>query len=124
MLPDKFMQVIQHEGVVAIATQGQEGPHLVNSWNSYLQITPSEHLLIPAGRMNRTEANLSKDNRVLLTVGAREVPGERGTPGAGFLINGTGEFISAGDEFESVKKKFPWARAVLKVQVGKVTQTL
>lgn len=31
MIPEKMMEVLQHEGVVAIATQGDDGPHLVNS---------------------------------------------------------------------------------------------
>lgn len=33
VIPEKLLQVLKHEGVVAIATQGEEGPHLVNTWN-------------------------------------------------------------------------------------------
>ena len=73
MLPEMFLQVLKHEGVVAIATQGDGHPHLVNTWNSYVQITADEHLLVPVGGMNRTEQNVLKNDAVLLTLGSREV---------------------------------------------------
>jgi hypothetical protein len=123
MLPATFYEVLKHEGPVAIASLGTDGQHMVNTWNSYLQVTKDERLLIPAGRMNRTEKNLSENNRVLLTLATREVIGARGVPGAGFLISGTAEFVSAGEDFETIKKKFPWARAALRVTVGNITQT-
>ncbi len=31
MIPEKLLEVLKHEGVVAIAAQGQDGPHLVNT---------------------------------------------------------------------------------------------
>jgi predicted pyridoxine 5'-phosphate oxidase superfamily flavin-nucleotide-binding protein len=123
-VPKKLFDVLKHEGVVAIATQGADGrPHLVNTWNSYVQVTGDELLLIPAGGMNRTQKNVSENTAVLLTLGSREVEGLRG-PGTGFLITGTAEFLSTGVEFETVKNKFPWARAALKIAVGAVEQTL
>ena len=124
MLPEKFLRVLEHEGVVAIATRGLNGdPHLVNTWNSYVLITTDMQLLIPAGGMQRTEENLSKRNSVLLTAGSRQVEGKHG-PGTGFLIAGTAQFLSAGTEYDMIKVKFPWARAALKVSVTKITQTL
>jgi len=124
MLPDKFLRVLEHEGVVAIVTQEATGlPHLVNTWNSYIQITADEQLVIPAGGMCTTEKNLSQNNTVLLTMGSRDVEGKRG-PGAGFLITGTGVFLYAGTEFDLIKSKFPWARAALKVAITDITQTL
>jgi hypothetical protein len=123
MLPEKLLQVLKYEGVVAIATQGSDGAHLVNSWHSYVQIPDDKHLLIPVGGMNKTEKNVSENKAVLLTVGSREVEGQRG-PGTGFLITGTAEFVSSGTDFEIVKRKYPWARASLKVAIGAVTQTL
>lgn len=122
MFPEKMLEVLKHPGVVAIATQGQDGPHLVNTWNSYLQIS-ADMLLIPAGYMHETEANISRDDRVLLTVGSHEVQGNLG-PGTGFLIKGTAAFLSSGAEFEQVKAKYPWARAALAIKVVSVTQTL
>ena len=123
MLPDKLKQVLHHEGVVAIATQGTNGPHLVNTWNSYVEIEQTNNLLIPAGFMNKTEANISHDNHVLITVGSREVEGQHG-PGTGFLVEGTASFVKNGPTFEKMKQRFPWMRAVLQVDVSKATQTL
>ena len=57
MLPEKLQQIMKTDGVVAIATLGADGPHLVNTWNSYLKISADGRLLIPAGFMHKTEAN-------------------------------------------------------------------
>ncbi len=124
MVPDKFLRVLQHEGVVAIATQGRDGlPHLINTWNSYVQITNDGHLLVPAGGMHTTEANVSANPIVLLTAGSREVEGKHGL-GTGFLLTGTAEFVRAGAEFDLIKTKFPWARAALKMSITEIVQTL
>lgn len=123
MFPEKMLEVLKHAGVVAIATQGQDGPHLVNTWNSYLQISDEGRLLIPAGYMQETEANIAKDNRILLTVGSHEVPGKLG-PGTGFLIKGTATFVTSGSDFDAIKAKHAWARAALVITVASTTQTL
>ena len=124
MLPDTFLRVLEHEGVVAIATQGQDGrPHLVNTWNSYVQITAEGHLLVPAGGMHTTATNVSANHIVLLTAGSREVEGKHGS-GTGFLLTGTAEFIYAGPDFDLIKSKFSWARAALKVKITEIAQTL
>ena len=123
MIPDKMREVLKKDGVVAIATLGQDGPHLVNTWNSYVRITDDERLLIPAGYMNRTEANITTNNNVLITVGSSKVAGKNG-PGTGFLIKGTAAFITSGPDFEATKARFSWARAVLAVTITSATQTL
>jgi len=123
MIPDKMREVLKKDGVVAIATLGQDGPHLVNTWNSYVRITDDERLLIPAGHMNRTEANITTNNNVLITVGSSKVAGKNG-PGTGFLIKGTAAFITSGPDFEATKARFSWARAVLAVTINSATQTL
>jgi predicted pyridoxine 5'-phosphate oxidase superfamily flavin-nucleotide-binding protein len=123
MIPDKMREVLKKDGVVAIATLGQDGPHLVNTWNSYVRITDDERLLIPAGYMNRTEANITTNNDVLITVGSSKVAGKNG-PGTGFLIKGTAAFITSGPDFEATKARFSWARAVLAVTINSATQTL
>ena len=38
-LPEKFYDVLQHEGVVAIVSWGNDEPHMVNTWNTYLVVT-------------------------------------------------------------------------------------
>jgi hypothetical protein len=123
MFPEKLLEVMKCPGVVAIATQGQDGPHLVNTWNSYLQITEEGRLLIPAGYLHETEANIARDNRVLLTIGSHEVAGKLG-PGTGFLIKGKAAFAASGADFDGIKAKYAWARAALVVTVESVTQTL
>jgi predicted pyridoxine 5'-phosphate oxidase superfamily flavin-nucleotide-binding protein len=123
MIPDKMREVLKKDGVVAIATLGQDGPHLVSTWNSYVRITDDERLLIPAGYMNRTEANITTNNNVLITVGSSKVAGKNG-PGTGFLIKGTAIFMNSGPDFEATKARFSWARAVLAVTITSATQTL
>lgn len=123
MISDKLLDVLKNEGVVAIATQGEDGPHLVNTWNTYIQLTADNRMLIPAGFMNATEKNISKNNKVLITLGSREVEGNHG-PGTGFLVKGTAAFVTEGENFELIKGKFPWARAALEVKVNSAEQTL
>ena len=85
MLPEKLIEVLKQDGVVAIATLGQDGPHMVNTWNSYIRMTDDERIVIPVGHMNHTEANIAFNNQVLMTLGSRKVTGNIG-PGTGFLI--------------------------------------
>ncbi|MGB8931858.1 MAG: pyridoxamine 5'-phosphate oxidase family protein [Anaeromyxobacteraceae bacterium] len=123
MIPEVLRQVLKHDGVVAIATVGKDGPHMVNTWNSYVIVTDDERLLIPAGYMNRTEANVAFDDRLLLTAGSVKVRGLQGA-GTGFLVKGRGSFVSSGPDFEVVKARFAWARATLAVTVESATQTI
>ena len=122
-IPDTLREILKHEGVVAIATQGDGEAHLVNTWNSYLTVTQDNRFLFPAGRMIVTEKNLGKDNRIQVTVGSRDVKGQRG-PGAGFLIRGTASFLTSGPDFTAIKGKFPWARAAVEIQAASATQTM
>jgi predicted pyridoxine 5'-phosphate oxidase superfamily flavin-nucleotide-binding protein len=123
MIPEKLLEVLRHDGVVAIATLGQDGPHMVNTWNSYVRISPEGRLLIPAGYMHRTEANIVFNNNVLITLGSSKVAGNIG-PGTGFLVKGTAAFVTSGPDFDCMKSKFGWARATLVVTLDSVTQTL
>lgn len=122
-IPEKLHEVLKHEGVVAIVTQGNEDPHVVNTWNSYISVTEQGHLLIPAGGMKVTEANITQNSRVLVTMGSREVQGFH-SKGTGFLIKGTANFLTSGADFILMKKKFPWCRAVLQVNPTTIEQTL
>ena len=53
-LSEKFLEVLQHEGVVSIMSWGVD-PHLVNTWNSYLVVTSDERILIPAYGFRKTQ---------------------------------------------------------------------
>ena len=122
-IPEKLQEVLKKDGVVAIATLGPDGPHMVNSWNSYLQVTEDGRLLIPAGYFHQTEANIAHNNQVLVTTASSKVPGLVG-PGTGFLIKGTASFLWEGPEFDAMKARFTWARGVLSVKVEEATQTI
>ncbi len=123
MIPETLREVLKHEGVVAIATVGKDGPHLVNTWNSYVIVSDDERLLIPAGYMNKTEANVAFDDRVLLTAGSVKVRGVQGA-GTGFLVRGKASFVTSGPDFEVMKERFRWARATLAIAVESATQTI
>jgi len=122
MIPEKLLEILKQDGVVAIATLGQDGPHMVNTWNSYIRISNDGRLLIPAGYMHKTEANIACNPQVLITLASSKIQGLHGS-GAGFLIKGTATFITSGPDFELLKSRFDWLRATLAVTPDVVTQT-
>lgn len=122
MIPEKLQEIMKKDGVVAIATLGEDGPHMVNTWNSYLRVSEDGRLLIPAGYMHKTEANVAYNNQVLITLGSSKVTGNNGA-GAGFLIKGTAQFVTDGPCFEQLKSTFSWLRATLAVTIDSATQT-
>lgn len=124
MLDNKLLEVISSppDSAFSIVTQGDDFPHVVNSWNSYIRIN-RDRLLIPAGRMTETEKNILKNKNVLLTISNREVEG-KSYKGTGFLVKGKAEFIKEGTDFDTIRKDFPWARAALVIEVIDAEQTL
>jgi len=122
MIPEKLQEIMSKDGVVAIATLGPDGPHLVNTWNSYLRISPEGRLLIPAGYMHKTEANINHNPHLLITLGSSKVEGLHGA-GAGFLIKGKAQFVTSGADFDFMKAKYSWLRATLAVTIESATQT-
>jgi hypothetical protein len=123
MIPEKLLEVMKQDGVVAIATLGADGPHMVNTWNSYLRATEDGRLLIPAGYMHRTEANVAFNPEVLITLGSSKIKGLYG-PGTGFLIKGKAVFVTSGPDFDVLKAKFEWLRATMVVTIESATQTI
>jgi hypothetical protein len=123
MIPEIVKEILKKDGIVAIATLGPDGPHLVNTWNSYVRISEDGRLLIPAGFMHRTEANVAVNPEVLITLGSSKVQGLRGA-GTGFLIRGKAVFVKSGPDFDLLKSKFEWVRATLAVTPDSFTQTL
>ena len=122
-IPETLLKVLKKDGVVAIATLGPEGPHMVNTWNTYIRVSENGRLLIPAGYYHQTQANIAFNNKVLVTLGSIKVQGRNG-PGTGFLIKGTASFLTTGQEFDATKSRFGWARAVLAITIDSATQTL
>ncbi len=111
--------VIDRAEWVAIATTGPDGPHLAATWGDYVRAlgVQGDVILIPAGRLRKTEANLAADPRVELLFASREVKGWKGNAGQGCLLRGRAEMQTAGPQFELVKARFSWARAALVIRV-------
>jgi hypothetical protein len=122
-LSEKFLEVLQHEGVVSVVSWGVE-THVANTWNSYLLVTEDERILIPAYGFRKTEKNVNVNSNVKLTLGSKDVLGYNDYPGTGFLINGTARYISAGDEYDFMKQKFPFLTRVLEITVETAKQML
>lgn len=122
-IPQKLIQVLKHEGVIAIVSQGANAPHVVNTWNSYIRFTDEGHWLVPVGGMRVTQQNLSQNPNLLITVGSREVMGFH-SMGTGFLIRATGAVETEGADYEQTKLTFPWCRAILRISPLNFLQTL
>ncbi len=117
VLTPEVLEILRHEAPVAIVTAGEAGPHLVGTWQSYIEVD-ADALVIPAGGYRLTQANVEAGSPVQLLVGSRDVPGQGGYPGGGFRLTGTGSFVDAGPVFERTKARFPWSHAALVVRVA------
>jgi hypothetical protein len=122
MIPEVLSELMKSDGVVAIATSGKDGSHMVNTWNTYLALSEDGRLLIPAGYMHKTEANVAHNPEVVITLASSKVKGLHG-PGAGCLLKGKAKFITSGPEFDLLKKRFNWLRATMAVTIESATQT-
>lgn len=123
MFTETFRDVMAKEGVVAIVTCAEGQAHVVNTWNSYLVSPEDGKLLIPAWKMRKTERNTRLNDKVLLTLGSKEVQGRMGQ-GTGFYLEGTARFLTEGPHFDLMKAKFPFLTRVLEVTVTALTQTI
>ena len=122
MINEKLLEVISHEGVVAIVSCGDAGAHVVNTWNSYL-VVEDDKILIRAAGMRKTQKNIEQNSKVKVTLGSKEVMGYN-YMGTGFLVEGTAKFIEAGSEFDMMKEKFSFLSRVLEITVESAKQTL
>jgi len=123
MLNEKLLEVISYEGVVTIVSWNNNEPHIANTWNSYINVTTDDRILIPAGGMNKTQKNVEINNHVKIALGSKEVMGFQ-YPGTGFNIEGTAKFIESGSDFDMMKAKFPWLSRVLEVTVSSAKQMI
>lgn len=123
MLSEKFFEVIEHEGVVSITSWGEGDPHVTCTWNSYL-LVKDNRILIPAAGMNSTEADCKVNDKLILTLGSRDVEGFNGYQGTGFRIEGTAKFLTEGADFDEMKEKYPFLNRVLEVTVSSAKQLL
>jgi len=123
MFSERFLEVLNHEGVVSIVTCADNEAHVVNTWNSYLVITEDNRILIPAAAMLHTENNIKSNPKVKLTLGSKEVMGYQ-YMGTGFLLEGTAKFLKEGEDFGRMKEKYPFLTRVLEITVEACKQTL
>lgn len=124
MLPEKFHEVLKHEGVVSIVTWNAHEPHIANTWNSYIKVTPDEKILIPAAGMDETQKNIEQNHKVKVALGSKEVIGFKDYQGTGFVIDGTAKFLESGSELEMMKKSFPFLNRVLEITVLSAKQKI
>jgi hypothetical protein len=110
---------------VAIATVGPDGPHLAATWGDYIRAlgVEDDRVLIPAGGLRQTEANLQTNPRIELLLASRQVQRAQGA-GQGCVLSGTATLDAAGPDFDKVKARFPWARAALVVTVERAATQL
>lgn len=123
MFTDKFLEVLNHQGVVSICSGSNNEFHVCNTWNSYLEIVDGNKILIPAAAMIKTEENINNNPNVKLTLGSHEVMGYR-FMGTGFLIEGTAKFLKDGEHYKMMFEKYPFLTRVLEVTVNSCKQTL
>lgn len=123
MINEKFLEVIAHEGVVAIVTWTKDNVHVANTWNRYITVVSDDTFLIPAAWMKKTEENIKVNDQVKITLGSKEVMGSIGM-GAGFSIEGTASFLDSGSEYDMMKEKFPFLSQVLKIKINSLKQTI
>ncbi len=110
------------DAAASIITHNGSDAHVVNTWNSYIEVLDDQTHLIPVGGMGHTEKNLAINKQVKMTVANREIMGYH-YPGTGVLITGTAEIQKQGDLFDRIHKTHPWTRGVMVVAVEKVVQT-
>jgi hypothetical protein len=115
----KLLEVLKKDGVIAIATDGKEGAHLVATWNNFVKVIDDKTLAIPAGGYNKTQKNVEAGSMVQLMIGSKEVEGSKGS-GTGFRVTATGSFQTEGQSYQVLKESYPWARAAFVLKVEKV----
>lgn len=124
MFNEKFFEVLKHDGVVSIVTWGNEEPNITNTWNSYLQIKDGNRILIPVAGFTRAEKDINVNNKVKVTLGSKEVMGNNNYQGTGFALEGTGNFLTSGEDFDFMREKFPFLTRVFEITVTSAKQLL
>ncbi len=121
MINDKIIEILKHEGPASFATNGTDGIHMAATWNSYIEVLDNNTLLIPAGHLTKTQRNIEAGSEVQMILASKDVSGLQGK-GAGFLLKGKARFEDSGANFDKMKSRFNWARAVMALNVKEVTE--
>ena len=118
---EKIQSILKYEGVFSIVAKGEDFPHIVNTWNSYVIFKNGEIFFFFFG-MNKMQELLQKDNRVIVVIGTKGLMGLYGM-GMGIKIIGHASILTDTKEHEDLKAKFEWARAVMKIEILEANQT-
>ena len=124
MFNEKFFEVLKYDGVVSIVTWGNEEPSITNTWNSYLQIKDENRILIPAAGFTRAEKDINVNIDVKVALGSKEIMGNNNYQGTGFALEGTGKFLTSGEDFDFMREKFPFLTRVFEITVTSAKQLL
>ena len=125
MLSEKFYEVTKNEGVVSITSWGSDAqPSVRCTWNSYLRITQDDRLLAPIAGFTSVQQDVDVNDRVIMTLGSREVEGFNGYQGTGFLVEGRARFTDSGEEFDQMKAEYPFMNKLLEITVESAKQLL
>lgn len=121
----EILTVIERSEWVAIATVGPDGPHLSATWGDYIRALgiKDDTVLVPAGGLRKTRANIAANPRVEMMFASRDIP-RSGGKGQGCVLAGRAEFVQAGPAFDAVKAQFAWARGALVVHVDRASTQL
>ena len=118
---EKIESILKYEGVFSVVAKGEDFPHIVNTWNSYV-IFKNVEIFVPVAGMNKMQELLKKDNRVIVVIGTKELMGLHGM-GMGVKIIGYASISSDTKEYKDLKAKFEWPRAVMKIEILESYQT-
>lgn len=125
MLDEKFYEVIKNEGVVSITSWGsKDEPRVRCTWNTYLRVTEEETLLVPIAGFTSVQEDVAVNDKVIVTLGSREVEGFNGYQGTGFLLEGRANFTNSGEKFEQMKAEYPFMNKLLEITVDSAKQLL
>ncbi|HEY3366321.1 MAG TPA: pyridoxamine 5'-phosphate oxidase family protein [Symbiobacteriaceae bacterium] len=115
MINAAVRSVLATEGPATFMTVGEGGPHLVATWQSYLDLLDDTTIAFPAGGFFVTEANLKAGSTMQMVVGAKT--GTLSGKPQGYRISGTAEVQTGTEIHQRVKAKFPWCRAAVVMRV-------
>lgn len=122
---EKLLEVLAHEGAVTIVTWSESTPpNAVCTWNSYIEVSEKDTLLIPVAGMTTARKNLAVQPELLVMLGSREVEGFNGYQGTGFEIKGKGTIREQGADFDFMKEKYGFMNALLEVEIDSARQLL
>ena len=121
MLDSTIFAVLEAEGSATFVTNGPDGPHLVATWQSYLEAIDDATLVFPAGGYRVTQSNLELNPSLQMVIGSKGSPSG---PAIGFRLTGMAELQSGNALHERLKAKYPWCRAAVVMRVTDVERIL